>query len=187
MASSHLRSVKPGEEILGFVRRPNPPFAPPEDPELPLILVGPGTGFAPLRGFMQERAAQRAKGIETSTALLFYGCRHPDHDWFYRDEMLGWEETGAAKVHCAYSSSDKSAHRFVQDAIWASREQVWAALEGSGMVFVCGDGRFMAPAVRETLIRIHMEKRGTNLEQSSEWLEGMIEGGRYHQDVFGFK
>ena len=94
VASSHLRSVEPGEEILGFVRRPNPPFAPPEDPEMPLILVGPGTGFAPLRGFMQERAAQRAKGIETSTALLFYGCRHPDHDWFYRDEMLGWEEHG---------------------------------------------------------------------------------------------
>ena len=187
VASSHLRSVKAGEEILGFVRRPNPPFAPPEDPELPLILVGPGTGFAPLRGFMQERAAQRAKGIETSAALLFYGCRHPDHDWFYRDEMLGWEETGIAKVHCAYSSSDKSPHRFVQDAIWAAREQVWAALESSGMVFVCGDGRFMAPAVRETLIRIHMEKRGTSLEQSSEWLEGMIEGGRYHQDVFGFK
>jgi cytochrome P450/NADPH-cytochrome P450 reductase len=78
VASSHLRGVEPGREILGFVRRPNPPFAPPEDPEIPLILVGPGTGFAPLRGFLQERAAQRAKGIETSTALLFYGCRHPD-------------------------------------------------------------------------------------------------------------
>ena len=187
VASSHLRSVAPGEEILGFVRRPNPPFAPPEDPETPLILVGPGTGFAPLRGFLQERAAQRAKGIETSTALLFYGCRHPDHDWFYRDEMLGWEETGVAKVHCAFSSSDSSPHRFVQDAIWGAREQVWAALEANGMVFVCGDGRFMAPAVREALISIHMEKRGTNLEQSSEWLEGMIASGRYHQDVFGFK
>jgi cytochrome P450/NADPH-cytochrome P450 reductase len=187
VASSYLRSVEPGEEILSFVRRPNPPFAPPEDPETPLILVGPGTGFAPLRGFLQERAAQRAKGIETSTALLFYGCRHPDHDWFYRDEMLGWEEAGVAKVHTAFSSSDKSPYRFVQDAIWGAREQVWAALENSGMVFVCGDGRFMAPAVREALIRVHMEKRGATLEQSSEWLEGMIEGGRYHQDVFGFK
>jgi cytochrome P450/NADPH-cytochrome P450 reductase len=187
VASSHLRSVKAGEEILGFVRRPNPPFAPPEDPETPLILIGPGTGFAPLRGFLQERAAQRAKGIETSTALLFYGCRHPEHDWFYRDEMREWEESGVAEVHCAFSSSDTSPHRFVQEAIWAAREQVWGAVEGNGMVFVCGDGRFMAPAVRETLIRIHMEKRGTSLEQSSEWLEGMIEGGRYHQDVFGFK
>jgi cytochrome P450/NADPH-cytochrome P450 reductase len=55
------------------------------------------------------------------------------------------------------------------------------------MVYVCGDGRFMAPAVRETLIRIHMGQRGTTLEQSSDWLEGMIESGRYSQDVFGFK
>lgn len=187
VASSHLRGVEPGSEILGFVRRPNPPFAPPEDPEIPLILVGPGTGFAPLRGFLQERSAQRTKGIETSAALLFYGCRHPDHDWFYRDEMTAWEEQGVAKVHTAFSSFDGHPHRFVQDAIWGAREQVWAALEANGMVFVCGDGRFMAPAVRETLIRIHMDKRGTTLEQSSQWLEGMIEGGRYHQDVFGFK
>jgi cytochrome P450 / NADPH-cytochrome P450 reductase len=150
VASSHLRSLKVGEEILVFVRRPNPPFAPPEDPETPLILVGPGTGFAPLRGFLQERAAQRAKGIEISTAVLFYGCRHPEHDWFYQDEMKAWEESGVAKVHCAFSSSDKSPHRFMQDAIWAAREEVWRALEGNGMVFVCGDGRFMAPAVRET-------------------------------------
>ena len=187
VASSHLRSVEPGEEVLGFVRRPNPPFGPPEDPEIPLILVGPGTGFAPLRGFMQERAAQRAKGIETSTAHLFYGCRHPDHDWFYQDEMRAWEQQGVAKVYTAFSSCDTSPHRFVQDAIWAARDQVWSALEAGGMVFVCGDGRFMAPAVREALIRVHMEKRGMTLEQSSSWLEGMIEGGRYHQDVFGFK
>ncbi len=92
-----------------------------------------------------------------------------------------------AKVHTAFSSSGSSPHRFVQDALWANRDAVWAALDSNGMVFVCGDGRFMAPAVRETLIRIHMEKRGLTLEQSSAWLEGMIEGGRYHQDVFGFK
>lgn len=187
VASSFLSSTSPGEEILGFVRRPNPPFAPPADPEIPLILVGPGTGFAPLRGFLQERAAQRAKGIEVTPALLFYGCRHPEHDWFYRDEMEEWERDGVARVYTAFSSSDASPHRFVQDALWANREAVWAALDANGMVFVCGDGRFMAPAVREALIRIHMEKRGLTLEQSSAWLESMIEGGRYHQDVFGFK
>ena len=187
VASSFLGGTKPGDEILGFVRRPNPPFAPPADPETPLILIGPGTGFAPLRGFLQERAAQRAKGIETSKALVYYGCRHPEHDWFYRDEMAAWEREGVASVRAAFSSSDASPNRFVQDALWADREAVWAALEGNGMVFVCGDGRFMAPAVRETLIRIHMEKRRTTLEQSSAWLEGMIEGGLYNQDVFGFK
>jgi cytochrome P450/NADPH-cytochrome P450 reductase len=187
VASSHLQAAEPGDDILGFVRRPNPPFAPPEDPETPMILVGPGTGFAPLRGFLQERAAQRADGIEIGSSLLFYGCRHPDHDWFYRDEMKQWEEQGVAVVHLAFSSSDQSPHRFVQDALWEARDSVWATLEAGGMVYVCGDGRFMAPAVRETLIRIHMERRGTTLEQSSDWLEGMIESGRYSQDVFGFK
>jgi cytochrome P450/NADPH-cytochrome P450 reductase len=187
VASSHLQAMKPGEDILGFVRRPNPPFAPPEDPETPMILVGPGTGFAPLRGFLQERAAQRAQGMEIGKSLLFYGCRHPEHDWFYRDEMKQWEEQAVAAVHLAFSSSDRSPHRFVQDALWAAREEVWASLEADGMIYVCGDGRFMAPAVRETLIRIHMARRGTTLEQSSDWLEGMIESGRYNQDVFGFK
>jgi cytochrome P450 / NADPH-cytochrome P450 reductase len=187
VASSFLQQTKPGEEILGFVRRPNPAFAPPEDPETPMILIGPGTGFAPLRGFLQERAAQAEQGMETATSLLFYGCRHPQHDWFYGDEMKSWEQQGVAKVHLAFSSSDASPHRFVQEALWGARDEVWQALEADGMVYVCGDGRFMAPAVRETLIRIHMERRGTTLEQSSTWLEGMIESGRYNQDVFGFK
>ena len=92
-----------------------------------------------------------------------------------------------AKVHCAFSSSEVLRTGSCRTRSGPHREAVWAALETNGMVFVCGDGRFMAPAVRETLIRIHMEKRGTTLEQSSAWLEGMIEGGRYHQDVFGFK
>jgi cytochrome P450/NADPH-cytochrome P450 reductase len=187
VASSFLQQTKPGEEILGFVRRPNPPFAPPEDPETPMILIGPGTGFAPLRGFLQERAAQQQQGMETAASLLFYGCRHPQHDWFYGDEMKQWEAQGVAKVYLAFSSSDSSPHRFVQEALWGAREDVWQALEADGMIYVCGDGRFMAPAVRETLIRIHMERRGTTLEQSSTWLEGMIESGRYNQDVFGFK
>jgi cytochrome P450 / NADPH-cytochrome P450 reductase len=187
VASTHLQGLKPGDEILGFVRRPNPPFAPPEDHEIPMILIGPGTGFAPLRGFLQERASQRELGMEAAPSLVFYGCRHPQHDLFYGDEMRQWEKQGVARIHLAYSSSDQSPHRFVQQAVWAAREEVWKALENDGRVYVCGDGRFMAPAVRETLIKIHMEKCGTSLEQSSDWLEGMIEHGRYNQDVFGFK
>jgi cytochrome P450/NADPH-cytochrome P450 reductase len=187
VASTHLQGLEPGDEILGFVRRPNPPFAPPEDHEIPMILIGPGTGFAPLRGFLQERASQRELGMEAAPSLVFYGCRHPQHDLFYGGEMRQWEKQGVAKVHLAYSSSDQSPHRFVQQAVWAAREEVWKALENDGRVYVCGDGRFMAPAVRETLIKIHMEKCGTSLEQSSDWLEGMIEHGRYNQDVFGFK
>jgi cytochrome P450/NADPH-cytochrome P450 reductase len=76
-------------------------------------------------------------------------------------------------------------HKFVQDALTANRDAVWEMLEKEALFYVCGDGRFMAPAVRTALIKIHMEKQGSSFEKSSEWLEGMVLSGRYLQDTFG--
>ena len=181
-ASGYMAGVSPGAEVFGYVRRPNPPFAPPEDPAVPTILIGPGTGFAPLRGFLQERARQ-AGGARN---LLFFGCRHPDHDWFCRDEMEAAAAAGQVELHLAFSAVPSHPWRFVQDALWAEQERVWAALQDGAQVFLCGDGRYMAPAVRDTLIRIWMQQVGGEHAQGSAWLEALIEEGRFHQDVFGF-
>ena len=180
-ASSYMAGVEPGATVFGYVRRPNPAFAPPADPAVPLILIGPGTGFAPLRGFLQEREATGG-----ATSLLFFGCRHPDHDWFCRDEMERWRDQGLVELFTAFSAKPDHPWRFVQDALWAERTRVWAALEAGAQVFLCGDGRYMAPAVRDTLIRIRMEQAGDDHAQGSAWLERMMEDGRFHQDVFGF-
>jgi len=185
-ASGYMAGAAPGAEVFGYVRRPNPPFAPPEDVAVPLILVGPGTGFAPLRGFLQERARQRAEGAATGPALLAFGCRHPDHDWLCRAEMEEWRDGGVAELLLAFSAVPSHPWRFVQDALWAEQERVWSLVEAGAQVFVCGDGRFMAPAVRDTLIRICMQQRGVEHAQGSAWLEGMMADGRFHQDVFGF-
>lgn len=185
-ASTYMGGVAPGEHVFGYVRRPNPPFAPPADPAVPMILIGPGTGFAPLRGFLQERAAQQAAGEEVATSLLFFGCRHPDHDWFCRDEMEAWAAAGVADLHLAFSAAPSHPWKFVQDALWANQAKAWAALAAGANVYLCGDGRFMAPAVRDTLIRIWMQQVGGEHAQGSEWLEGLIEADRFHQDVFGF-
>ena len=180
-ASGYMAGLRPGDELFGYVRRPNPPFAPPADPATPMILIGPGTGFAPLRGFLQE---QEARG--GARALLFFGCRHPDHDWFCRDEMERWAEQGLIDLHLAFSAVAEHPWRYVQDALWAEQEAVWAALEAGAQVFLCGDGRHMAPAVRDTLIRIWMQATGGEHAGGSAWLQGLIEDGRFHQDVFGF-
>lgn len=185
-ASTYMAEVGPGDHVFGYVRRPNPPFAPPADPATPVILIGPGTGFAPLRGFLAERAAQKADGVEVGAALLAFGCRHPDHDWLCRDEMERWRADGVADLLLAFSAVESHPWRFVQDALWAEQERVWALIEAGASIYVCGDGRFMAPAVRDTLIRIWMQQRGGEHAQGSEWLEGMIADGRFHQDVFGF-
>jgi cytochrome P450/NADPH-cytochrome P450 reductase len=151
-----------------------------------MILIGPGTGFAPLRGFLQERAAQRAAGEAVAPSLLFFGCRHPDHDWFCRDDMERWQDEGVARLHLAFSAVETHPWRFVQDALWAEQEAVYRAIEDGAAIFLCGDGRFMAPAVRDALIRIRMQQAGVEHAQGSAWLETLIEEGRFHQDVFGF-
>ncbi|MES2753289.1 MAG: cytochrome P450 [Pseudomonadota bacterium] len=185
-ASSHMQTLSAGDRVFGYVRRPNPPFAPPADPNVPMILIGPGTGFAPLRGFLQERAAQQSAGQFVARSLLFFGCRHPDHDWFCRDEVEAWEKTGVCRNYVAFSAVPSHPWKFVQDALWAIQDAVWSAIQAGAQIYLCGDGKFMAPAVRDTLIRIQQQQAGDEFAAGSEWLEQMIADGRFHQDVFGF-
>ncbi len=185
VTSAYLQNLAPGAEVIGLVRRPDPPFAPADNLNQPMILVGPGTGFAPFRGFLEERAAQQARGLKIAPSHVFYGCRHPEHDWFYAEEMRRWEASGVAKVHLAFSVVPSHPHRFVQDALWAERDELWSLLEGGSTIYVCGDGRLMAPAVRDTLIRICMERRRHTHADASNWLQTLIKTGHYRQDVFG--
>ena len=185
VASAYLHDITPGTEVSAYLRRPEPPFAPTDDAQIPMILIGPGTGFAPFRGFLQERAAQQSQGRRIAPSLVFYGCRHPQHDWFYQDEMRRWEKEGVAKLHLAFSTVPSHPHRFVQDTLWSERSAVWTALQAGGTVYVCGDGRLMAPAVRDTLIRIHMDRKKSTRDEASAWLQAMINSGHYRQDVFG--
>ena len=185
-ASSHMRDLAPGDAVFGYVRAPNPPFAPPVDASVPMILVGPGTGFAPFRGFLQERAVQKAKGIPVGQIHLIFGSKHPDHDWLCRDEMESWVASGLVTLHLAHSAVEGYPHAYVQHALAASGDVLWPLLYANAEVFVCGDGRYMAPAVREALIDIHEAKAGSTREAASQWLEQLIDAGRYHQDVYGF-
>ncbi|MEQ1548208.1 MAG: cytochrome P450 [Chakrabartia sp.] len=181
-ASSHMRDLRAGDYVFGYIRSPNPPFTPPTYPNAPMILIGPGTGFAPFRGFIQDRVAQQASG----PIHLFFGCKHPDHDWLCRDEMEAWVKTGAITLHPAYSAVDGFPNAYVQHALWDARHAVWGAIDAGGVIYVCGDGKNMAPAVRETLIRMHEDRHATGRDAASTWLEDLIEADRYHQDVYGF-
>jgi cytochrome P450 / NADPH-cytochrome P450 reductase len=185
-ASSHMRDLEPGEPVFGFVRSPNPPFAPPVDAGVPMILIGPGTGFAPFRGFLQERERQQQQGVATGPIHLFYGLKHPDHDWLCRDEMARWETSGLITLHLAQSAVADYPHRYVQHAIAAASDTVWPLIADNAQIYVCGDGRNMAPAVREALIDMAEAKTGQSRDAASDWLESLIDAGRYHQDVYGF-
>jgi len=183
VASTWLQGLEPGARVSASIRTPNPPFAPEADPSAPMLLIGPGTGVAPFRGFLEERAAQRAAGSAVTPVQLYFGCRHPQHDWLYRDEIARWAGQGVVEVHAAYSVMPDAA-RYVQDLLWQRREQVWAQIEAGATIYVCGDGRRMAPAVRQTLIDIGAAQGGMSADAASDWFAGLVAAGRYRQDVF---
>ena len=101
------------------------------------------------------------------------------------DEFDGWEEAGVVKVHRAYSGAPEGEIRYVQHRLWAQRGEVEALFRQGAHVYVCGDGRHMAPAVRETFIAIYREASGAGEQEAEAWADRVErETGRYVADVF---
>ncbi|WP_067502744.1 bifunctional cytochrome P450/NADPH--P450 reductase [Actinoplanes sp. TFC3] len=179
MCSQYLARLRPGDTFYGHVRVPAPPFRMPADPRTPMILIGPGTGFAPLRGFLQERAQQPG-----GRTMVFFGARHPQHDWLYADEMRAWQDSGVMELHLAFSQQEGYPHRYVQHSLEAAGDQLWELIEQGAQVYVCGDGARMAPAVRATLAGLYAARTGSTEAQATAWLTALEAEGRYQQDVF---
>ena len=184
VASRYLCRLSAGATIAARLRTPQPDFAPPADPSVPLVMIGPGTGIAPFRGFIEERAWHLTQGHAVGAALLFSGARHPAHDRLHAPELLRWSASGAFKWVEAYSCVDDYPWRFVQDAVWAWRDELWRLIGEGARVYLCGDGKAMAPAVRETLLRICREQSGQSEPAARQWLDDLIGSGRFRQDVF---
>ncbi len=183
VASNYLALKEKGSSVYAFVRDSATPFRPPPSLAVPMIMVGPGTGIAPFRGFLQERACAMEEGRPVAGSLLFFGCRHPDHDWLYRDEIAAFEKKGVVLSIQAFSRAQKE-KVYVQDRIREHGDQVWDLLEEGAVVYVCGDAGEMAPAVRRALAEVWRAKKGGDEAAAEAWLEDLAERGRYHVDVW---
>lgn len=185
VASSYLASLEPGDRVAIAVRPSNARFHPPADPGTPMVMICAGSGIAPFRGFLQDRAARKAGGQEMGPALLFFGTNDPDVDYLYEEELAAWERDGVVKVLPAFSGKPDGEIRFVQHRVWAERERIADLFRKGGTVFVCGDGKHMAPAVRETLVRAFVEATGSAADEAEQWADTIErDHGRYVADVF---
>ena len=152
-----------------------------------MIMVGAGTGMAPFRGFLQERESLRARGVPIATSLLFLGCRDPEDDLLYADELKAYEADGVATLIPAFSRVKGYPHRYVQHALEASADQVWAAMQEDAVVLVCGNASTMAPGVRAALVAVFRAKTGAGAGRRRGLARGPARGNRYLEDIWGEK
>lgn len=190
VASSYLAQLAPGDALHVAIRPSSQAFRPPADPEAtPVIMVAAGSGLAPFRGFVQERAAQMAAGRPLAPALLFYGCRAPGKDDLYAEQFAQWERDGVVTVKRAYSRDEAASEGcgHVQDRMWRERKEVVGLWERGAKVFVCGSGA-VGQAVGKISCEIALERqlelgKETDMERVEKWFEG-IRNDRFATDVF---
>jgi cytochrome P450/NADPH-cytochrome P450 reductase len=182
-ASNYLANRKVGDVIHAVVRETKAGFRLPADPSVPIIMIGPGTGLAPFRGFLQERAAQHAGGAALGPALLFFGCRDPQQDFLYEDELKGFAHEGIVALHVAFSRS-AAEKVYVQHLIAQQSERVWALLQQGAIVYVCGDGSKMEPDVKATLLSLYRANTGGDDAAAQRWIEQLGAANRYVLDVW---
>lgn len=184
VASSYLGSLQPGDCIRVAVRPCHDAFRPPAIVDKsPIIMISAGTGIAPFRGFIQERAAQLSNSIKLSVAFLFHGCREADHDDLYAKDLTSWQDQGAVKVYRTYSRTPEKSNgnKYVQDALWAERAQIVGLWIRGAKIYICGSQK-MGQAVAETLQR--MLANASLLQGDAKQWWNSLRNIRYAIDVF---
>ncbi|MFC0269276.1 assimilatory sulfite reductase (NADPH) flavoprotein subunit [Kushneria aurantia] len=171
--------VQPGDRVPVYIDR-NKNFKLPHDPSAAIIMVGPGTGVAPFRAFMQERDELGADGDN----WLFFGEQHFRSDFLYQAEWLNWREKGLLTRLDVAFSRDQAEKIYVQDRIREKGAEVWQWLENGAHCYVCGDGDRMAADVHRALLDVIGEQGGLDEEAAAGYLRDLQQAKRYQRDVY---
>ncbi|PWW28325.1 sulfite reductase (NADPH) alpha subunit [Cytobacillus oceanisediminis] len=171
--------LQPGDTLPVFIQH-NENFKLPENPETPIIMVGPGTGVAPFRSFMQEREEAGAEG----KSWMFFGDQHFVTDFLYQTEWQKWLKDGVlTKMDVAFSR-DGDEKVYVQHRMQENSKELFQWLEEGAAVYICGDEKHMAHDVHNTLIDIIEKEGGLTRDQAAAYLAEMQQNKRYQRDVY---
>ena len=180
-ASTHLAGLTGDEATVRVFIEPNERFRLPADPARDVIMIGPGTGVAPYRGFVQHRAEQGATGRN----WLIFGARHFDSEFLYQAEWQDALKSGAlTRVDLAFSRDRGTPKAYVQDRIREAGADIHAWLAAGASVYVCGDAEQMAPDVHAALVEVVERHGGLDRAGAEAWLRRLADEHRYLRDVY---
>ncbi|XP_046680657.1 NADPH--cytochrome P450 reductase isoform X2 [Homalodisca vitripennis] len=165
-----------------FIRKSQ--FKLPTRMQTPILMIGPGTGLAPFRGFIQERDLARRDGKPVGNTILYFGCRKKAEDFLYQEELEGYEKTGLLTMHVAFSR-DQGEKVYVTHLLNQNKDEVWTVIgENNGHLYVCGDARTMARDVHDIVVQVVQEKGNMTQEQALAYVKKMEAQKRYSADVW---
>ena len=171
--------MQPGKQLPVFVI-PNPNFKLPESPETPIIMIGPGTGIAPFRAFLQERAATGARGKN----WLFFGNPSRQLDFLYEAELSHWQQNGVlSRLDLAFSR-DQAEKVYVQHRMLEQAATLYEWILQGAHLYVCGDARHMAEDVQKALLQIIEQQGHLDSQSARQMLVTMRQEKRYQRDVY---
>ncbi|MFU2328055.1 molybdopterin-dependent oxidoreductase [Pseudomonas sp. NFX98] len=179
VSSTFLADRAESADVPVFVQ-PSKHFRPPADGNLPMIMIGPGTGVAPFRAFLQER---RARG-DSGKNWLFFGEQHAASDFYYRDELQGMQRDGLLTELSLAFSRDQAQKIYVQDRIREQGAELWHWLQEGAQLYICGDASCMAKDVDQALRRVAQDHGGLCTEGAADYWRQLSEQKRYLRDVY---
>jgi sulfite reductase (NADPH) flavoprotein alpha-component len=181
VASTFLSGrIAPGAPLKIYIQRAHD-FALPADPAIPIIMVGPGTGVAPFRAFLQERTITRAPG----DAWLFFGHQRSACDFFYERELAALRECQSlTRLSLAWSRDRETPKTYVQDRMLAEADELWAWLQRGAHFYVCGDAKRMAADVEKAVIAVAVDRGKMTETQAKAFVADLKKTGRYQADVY---
>jgi sulfite reductase (NADPH) flavoprotein alpha-component len=179
-ASGYVAEHAPEGARLRVFLESNPRFRLPASGDRDIIMIGPGTGVAPYRGFVQERAAAGSKGRQ----WLFFGARHLDSEFLYQTEWLEALKRGTLTRLDVAFSRDQSQKIYVQQRLRERGAELFRWLEDGACLYVCGDAEHMAPDVHNALVEIVAQHGGRDPDAAEEYVRGLAQDKRYLRDVY---
>lgn len=180
VASNFVTETLRTRQKAGVFVHTSPGFRVPADGNVPMIMVGPGTGIAPFRAFLEERAATGAAGPN----WLFFGDQTRDHDFLYRYEMENYQQSGLLQRLDLAFSRDQAEKVYVQHRMEQNAAEIWNWLEAGAHFYVCGDARRMALDVDRALHSVVEKQGGMSSDKANEYVKALSKAKRYQRDVY---
>ncbi|PID05186.1 sulfite reductase [NADPH] flavoprotein alpha-component [Sporosarcina sp. P31] len=172
-------NLEPGETLPIYIHK-NDNFRLPANSETPIIMIGPGTGIAPFRSFIEERSETGAEG----KSWLFFGDQHYVTDFYYQTEWQNYVKDGALTRLDVAFSRDTDEKVYVQHRMKQASQELYQWIEEGAVIYVCGDEQNMAKDVHATLLEILQQEGGKSLEEAEAFITQLVQEKRYQRDVY---